>query len=238
MLVQRDTLRMVHLLYNFFSPAVPWEGIKALTCGCGIIQEKCDDLGQEGLWVKRKPMNTILECFPLSGWDLAHFRGRHVTVSVTSRTAVLNNQLEEESAVELMEKCIFLAFIPRFWFPCDTIYAQTQYPIWEKSCLDMCMCINESLFCTAEIIKTFVNQLYFNKRKKLAVATKGTTDIHPPGELHLWIDFLICLCAPLSREYKQIGCGKMLAEERSSGVVVGPPTFRGISSGPDGHHGS
>ena len=127
MLVQRDTLRMVHLLYNFFSPAVPWEGIKALTCGCGIIQEKCDDLGQEGLWVKRKPMNTILECFPLSGWDLAHFRGRHVTVSVTSRTAVLNNQLEEESAVELMEKCIFLAFIPRFWFPCDTLYA--LYPI-------------------------------------------------------------------------------------------------------------
>lgn len=46
------------------------------------------------------------------------------------------------------------------------------------------MSITKSLLCTAEI-NTFVNQLYFNKRKKLAVATKGTTDIHPPGELHL-----------------------------------------------------
>ena len=49
---------------------------------------------QEGFGVGDKPISNILECFPVSGWESAHFRGRHATLSVTASTAVLINQLE------------------------------------------------------------------------------------------------------------------------------------------------
>ena len=49
---------------------------------------------QGGFGVGDKRMSNSIECFPVSGWESAHFRRRHVTLSVTASTAVLINQLE------------------------------------------------------------------------------------------------------------------------------------------------
>ena len=73
----------------------------------------------------------------LLGWEQAHehrsrlpscvrlgtgpFQGRHATLSVTARAAVLINQFEEKSTVELIKKRTFSVFIPRF-----TVLSATQ----------------------------------------------------------------------------------------------------------------
>ena len=45
---QYSKLKFVHLLANLIFPAVTEvEGHEALTCGCGVIMNKYDDLGEQ-----------------------------------------------------------------------------------------------------------------------------------------------------------------------------------------------
>ena len=55
----------------------------------------------------------------------------------------------------------------------------TQYSVITNMGMDMCICMAESVYCTAEINKTYiVNQIYCNKNLKNIESSRHVTHYH------------------------------------------------------------